>query len=93
MNNSNILLILLQPFCDVLTEWFDVVEFWRVMIVKRKVYNTIIEFGWVVTALGRLTQIIYFKMILMFSVKESFDIVHGVFVKRFKILGWKAHSN
>jgi hypothetical protein len=78
MDHRDILLILLQPFGDIVTEWFNVKKFWRVVIIERKMNNTSIKFGWVVNALG--AQIVDFKMILMLFIKEPFDIVHRISV-------------
>jgi hypothetical protein len=62
MNNSNVLLILLKPFCYVVTEWFNVIKLWRMMIIKWKVSDASIKLGRVVNALR--AQVINFKVVL-----------------------------
>ena len=62
MNNGNVPLILLQPFGYIFTEWFDVIELWRMMIIKWKVSDASIKLGRIINALG--AQVINFKVVL-----------------------------
>ena len=62
MYHCYVLLILLKPFCNVITKWFYVIKLWRMMIVKWKMSDPAVKFSRIVNALG--AQVIYFKVVL-----------------------------
>ena len=62
MYHSYVLLILLEPFCNIIAKWLNVIKLWWMMIVKWKMSDPAVEFGRIVNALG--AQIVYFEVVL-----------------------------
>ena len=62
VNDSNVPLILLQPFCHIFTKRLNISKLWRVVILEWVVLNSSVEFGRVIKTLR--AQIVDFEVIL-----------------------------